>query len=114
MDGGDRVRAADIPWADTLARTLTGHSVIWGGFNGGVRGGGIQSHRRLLAAAGTDNMVRLWNPATGEHIRTLTGHTKEISGGSVKPRRIPARLRGVGPGSAVVVLSETERPVMRG
>ena len=32
---------------------------------------------RLLATAG-EKTVRLWNPATGERIRTLTGHTDSV------------------------------------
>jgi len=30
---------------------------------------------RLLASAGADGMVRLWDPATGGQVRELTGHT---------------------------------------
>ena len=30
---------------------------------------------KLLASAGGDKMVRLWDPATGQELRTLTGHT---------------------------------------
>jgi WD40 repeat protein len=30
---------------------------------------------RLLASCSSDKTVRLWDPASGEHRRTLTGHT---------------------------------------
>ena len=59
---------------------------------------------RLLATAGSDGTVRLWDPATGEHRRTLTGHTSQVAGG-VQPGRAAARHRrqrrdgtAVGPG----------------
>jgi WD40 repeat protein len=33
---------------------------------------------RLLATASAYGTARLWNPATGEHLRTLTGHTDAV------------------------------------
>jgi WD40 repeat protein len=33
----------------------------------------------LLASAGADNTVRLWNAQTGEHLRTYLGHTGIIN-----------------------------------
>jgi hypothetical protein len=35
--------------------------------------------RRLLASAGDDGTVRIWDPATGEEHRTLTGHTRWVT-----------------------------------
>ena len=35
---------------------------------------------RLLAAGGLDGTARLWDPATGKCLRTLTGHTGEAFG----------------------------------
>ena len=50
-----------------LARTLTGHT-------GSVCGVAFSPDGRLLATASDDETARLWDPATGEHLRTLTGH----------------------------------------
>jgi WD40 repeat protein len=35
---------------------------------------------RLLATASDDSTARLWDPATGEHLRTLTGHHSAVWG----------------------------------
>ena len=40
---------------------------------------------RLLASGGGDKTVRLWDPATGEHRRTLTGHTGSVRGVAFSP-----------------------------
>src|SRR4029077_11431239 len=61
-------RPAPVPVLPShLARTLAGH-------DGPVTGVAFSSDGRLLATAGGDSTARLWNPATGEHLRTLTGH----------------------------------------
>jgi TIR domain/WD domain, G-beta repeat len=49
-------------------RILTGHK-------GDVYGVAFSPDGRLLASCGNNMRVRLWDPATGEHRRTLTGHT---------------------------------------
>jgi WD40 repeat protein len=33
----------------------------------------------MLATGSIDCTARLWNPATGEHIRTLDGHTDVVT-----------------------------------
>ena len=60
---------------------------------------------RLLATAGDDGTVRLWDPAAGRHRRTLTGHDGSVCGCRVQPGRGAARHRrqrrdgaAVGPG----------------
>jgi WD40 repeat protein len=35
---------------------------------------------RLLATAGYDGKARLWDPATGDCLHTLTGHTGPVFG----------------------------------
>ena len=81
-----------------LARTLTGHADSVGGV-------AFSPDGRLLATASDDGTARLWDPATGEHLRTLTGHTDWVCGGGVQPGRAAARHRqrrqdgaAVGPG----------------
>ena len=40
---------------------------------------------RLLATASGDKTARLWNPATGKHLRTLTGHDSAVHGVAFSP-----------------------------
>jgi WD40 repeat protein len=40
---------------------------------------------RILASAGRDKTVRLWDPATGQPTRTLTGHTDWVWGVAFSP-----------------------------
>ena len=81
-----------------LARTLTGHDRA-------VSGVAFSPDGRLLATASDDGTARLWDPATGEHLRTLTGHDRPGLGRGVQPGRAAARHRqrrrdgaAVGPG----------------
>ena len=39
----------------------------------------------LLASVGEDTMVRLWDPATGQQLRTLTGHTDWVKSVAFSP-----------------------------
>ena len=52
-------------------RVLTGHT-------GGVQAVAFAPDGRLLATAGDDGTVRLWDPATGNQVRELTGHTDRV------------------------------------
>ena len=56
-----------------LARILTGHTML-------VFDVAFSPDGRLLATAGQDGTARLWDPATGDCLRTLTGHTNWIKG----------------------------------
>jgi len=40
---------------------------------------------RVVATAGSDNAVQLWDPATGSLIRTLTGHEDDVSAVAFSP-----------------------------
>ncbi len=84
--------AADAAQVPRLARTLTGHvGYVWGV--------AFSPDGRLLASGSVDTTVRLWDPASGEHRRTLTGHA-----GGILPLRLTvwrsARTGGCWPAAA--------------
>ena len=41
--------------------------------------------RDVLASGSRDDEIRLWNPASGEHLRTLSGHTGDIRSVAFSP-----------------------------
>ena len=49
---------------------------------------------QLLGSAGGDKTVRLWDPATGQHRCTITGHTewvRSVAFSALTVSRLPAR-----------------------
>ena len=69
-------------------RTLAGHTGhVWAAtsFPAYVFGVAFSPDGRLLASCSADKTVRLWDPAAGEHRRTLAGHTDFVSGVAFSP-----------------------------
>ncbi|MHC5729339.1 MAG: WD40 repeat domain-containing protein, partial [Nostoc sp.] len=56
----------------TLVKTLHGHS-------GSVNSVAISPDGKTLASGSDDETIKLWNLATGEQIRTLTGHSEVLN-----------------------------------
>jgi WD40 repeat protein len=87
VTGGDRTARVWNPATGRHLRTLTGNT-------GGVHSVAFSPDGRLLATGSYDRTVRVWDPpagrhlrlpATGRHLRTLTGHTDQIHAVAFSP-----------------------------
>jgi DNA-binding beta-propeller fold protein YncE len=50
-----------------------------------VHGAAISPDGKILASASSDQKIRLWNPRTGEPLRTLNGHGGEVYSVAISP-----------------------------
>ena len=67
----DRLRQSDL-------RTMSGHAFV-------IHGVAYSPDGRLIASAGADQVVKVWDTATGREVRTLKGHTKPVDRVSFSP-----------------------------
>jgi len=67
------------PVMSLTMHTMLTPSTVWRTMDVGVCSVAFSPDGTLLASAGTDNKVRVWQAATGAAVRTLTGHTGQVS-----------------------------------
>ena len=58
-----------------------------GGNIGGISSVAFSPDAKMLASGGSDNKIKIWDTSTGEHVRTLDGHTSPVLGVSFSPNR---------------------------
>lgn len=61
----------DMEYSDQPLHVLAGHTE-------GITAMDFSVNGKLLASGSSDKTIRLWDVVTGQHLRTLTGHTSEI------------------------------------
>ena len=67
-------------------RTLSGHT-------GAVQAVAVTPDGRQAVSGSGDNTLRVWDLASGETVRTLSGHTGWVTCGGGDAGRPPVRLR---------------------
>jgi WD40 repeat protein len=90
------VQMRRTPWVDADTHTQVELSLLntvsnvavpntLGGYANWVNSVSFSPNGKLLATAGGDNTVKLWNTTTGKEIKTLTGHTNSVNAVSFSP-----------------------------
>ncbi len=59
--------------------------VVQTGHSGGVAGVAFSSDGKLLASAGGDNTIKLWEVSTGTELRTFRGHAYSVNSVAFSP-----------------------------
>jgi eukaryotic-like serine/threonine-protein kinase len=72
-DGTPNAKLRNFEWY-YLRRSLHGERLCLTGHNGEVYGVAFSPGGRLLASAGEDGTIRLWEPGTGNALRTIAAH----------------------------------------
>ncbi|MFO0807200.1 MAG: FecR domain-containing protein [Gemmataceae bacterium] len=107
-----------VAGADDLINVLTGDGILrdaWSSGQRDIRAIAYSADGRLLATAGIDATVKVWDAATGEHRATLLGHLRTVHAIAFSPDgRLLASASGDGTVKLWDVVAGAERTTIRG
>jgi WD40 repeat protein len=81
--GSNKIKIWNLQKGDACGGLCQRICTLWHSF--AVNAAAISPDATILASGSSDNKIRLWNPRTGDPLRTLNGHSGEVKSIIISP-----------------------------